>query len=80
MSAATTELNQPVFLTTTTLRARYDGVSRMWISRRIKHDGFPAPIRLGTTSTRLWRLDLVKQWERDQAALGLTYEKKAVQS
>jgi hypothetical protein len=79
MSAATEPTPElSVFLTTATLCARYDGVSRMWISRRIKHDGFPAPTRFGTTSTRLWRLDLVEKWERDQTALGLAFEKKAV--
>ena len=61
-----------------TLCAHYGGVSRMWISRRIKHDGFPAPIRFGTTSTRLWRLDEVKKWDRNQEALGRAFEKKAV--
>jgi hypothetical protein len=73
-----TELNKPTYLTTASLRARYDNVSRMWIRRRIEHDGFPQPTRFGTTSTRLWRLDLVERWERDQAALGLAFDNKAV--
>jgi hypothetical protein len=50
------ELNQPVFLTHKALRVRYGGVSRMWIPRRIKHDGFPASVTFGTLSTQLWRL------------------------
>jgi predicted DNA-binding transcriptional regulator AlpA len=61
------------YLKLAALCARYGSVSRMWISRRIKHDGFPAPTRFGTTSTRLWRLDLVEKWERDH---GSSFEKK----
>jgi hypothetical protein len=64
----TDEPSQPVFLIRDTLRARYGGVSRMWITRRIEQDG--------NTSTRLWRLDLVEKWEADQIALGLAFPKK----
>jgi predicted DNA-binding transcriptional regulator AlpA len=72
----TAEPSQPVFLTRDTLRARYGGVSRMWITRRIEQDGFPPPVRFGNTSTRLWRLDLVAQWEAYQIALGRAFPKK----
>jgi predicted DNA-binding transcriptional regulator AlpA len=67
---------QPIFLTHGTLRARFGGVSRMWVPRRIEHDGFPPPVRFGNSSTRLWRLDLVEKWEADQIALGLAFPKK----
>jgi predicted DNA-binding transcriptional regulator AlpA len=70
------EPSQPVFLNSDTLRARYDGVSRMWITRRIEQDGFPPPVRFGNSSTRLWRLDLVEKWEADQIALSLAFSKK----
>jgi hypothetical protein len=36
------EPSQPVYLSTDQVLARYGGVSRMWIHRRQKRDGFPA--------------------------------------
>ena len=45
------------------VRARYGGVSLMWIFRKTRDDGFPAPIRFGDKSRRYWRLSDLIEWE-----------------
>ena len=58
--------DQPVWLTTAAVRARY-GVSHMWIERRMKDgSGFPKYTLLGRL--RFWRLTEIEEWERKQAA------------
>ena len=44
MSAA---LEQSTYLSTDQVRARFGGVSRMWVHRAIRHRGFPKPLKLG---------------------------------
>ncbi|QDM16843.1 hypothetical protein FNL55_13180 [Tardiphaga sp. vice352] len=52
---------------TAQLRARYGGVSHMWVERRLKDDVlFPRPVYLG--KRRFWRLDDLTVWERIRAA------------
>ncbi len=49
------------------LRARYGGVSHMWIERRLKDDAaFPRPLYIA--KRRFWRLAELATWERSVAA------------
>ncbi|GMO36590.1 hypothetical protein BwSF12_47210 [Bradyrhizobium ottawaense] len=49
------------------LRARYGGVSRMWVQRRLKDDpAFPRPLYIA--NRRFWRLGELTAWERAVAA------------
>ncbi len=52
------------------VRARYGGVSDMWLHRRL-HDNsnFPKPIYI--TKRRYWRLADLVAWERACAALSV---------
>jgi predicted DNA-binding transcriptional regulator AlpA len=55
------------YLTATQLRARWGGVSHMFLERRLKDDpNFPKPIRLSASASawRLWALDDVEAYER----------------
>ncbi len=54
------------FLTAAQLRARYGGVSDMWIWRRLR-DGsrFPQPIEIARR--RYWRLAALIAWENGRA-------------
>jgi len=57
-----------VYLTANQLRARYGGVSHMWLWRRI-HDhstGFPQPKYFGRL--RFWDSREIEAWERTAAA------------
>lgn len=55
-----------IFLSAAQVRARYGGVSFMWIERRLKDDsGYPSPIKMGRL--RFWRLADLEHWERAQA-------------
>ncbi|MGC0326213.1 putative DNA-binding transcriptional regulator AlpA [Bradyrhizobium sp. USDA 326] len=52
---------------TSQLRARYGGVSHMWVERRLKDDpDFPRPLYIA--KRRFWRLGELAAWERDVAA------------
>jgi predicted DNA-binding transcriptional regulator AlpA len=53
------------YLTAAQLRARYGGVSHMWVVRRLRYDPtFPRPIKLGGSLIRMWALDEIEAWER----------------
>jgi predicted DNA-binding transcriptional regulator AlpA len=55
------------YLTATQLRARYGGVSDMWLWRRLEDDThFPKPMRV--KSKRYWRLADLLEWEARHAA------------
>lgn len=43
---------------------RYPCRNHMWLLRRIEHDGFPAPTKMGRL--RYWRLDQIEAWENGQ--------------
>jgi predicted DNA-binding transcriptional regulator AlpA len=45
---------------------RYPGRSHMWVVRRMKNDGFPAPVKFGRL--RFWKAAQVIAWERKQFA------------
>lgn len=48
---------------TAQVRARYGGVSHMWVERRLKDDAdFPRPIYIARN--RFWRLGDLVAWER----------------
>ncbi|WP_441229453.1 hypothetical protein AB7828_03860 [Tardiphaga sp. 215_C5_N2_1] len=52
---------------TARLRARFGGVSHMWVERRLKDDPtFPKPIYI--TNRRFWRVSDLVVWERGQIA------------
>ncbi len=62
MSDTTAEL-----IRTAQLRARYGGVSHMWVERRLKDDPeFPRPIYIARN--RFWRLVELETWERAVAS------------
>lgn len=49
------------------VRARYGGVSHMWIERRLKGDPkFPRPLYIA--KRRFWRVQELVKWEQDKAA------------
>ena len=54
----------PRLITAAQVRQRFGGVSRMWLHRRIRYDGFPRPVRIA--HRRFFRLDQIEQWERQQ--------------
>ena len=45
------------------ISARFGNCNRMWIARRIQRDGFPQPVRFGTSSAVFWLLTEVEAWE-----------------
>lgn len=52
---------------TAQLRARYGGVSHMWVERRLKDDpDFPRPLYIA--KRRFWRVGELCVWERTVAA------------
>jgi predicted DNA-binding transcriptional regulator AlpA len=51
------------FVTAAQLRARYGGVSKMWLERRLESPDFPRPVHLGTR-LRHWRMSEILKWER----------------
>ncbi|WP_445215739.1 hypothetical protein ACKWRH_25320 [Bradyrhizobium sp. Pa8] len=52
---------------TSQVRARYGGVSHMWVERRLKDDpDFPRPLYIA--KRRFWRLVELSAWERSVAA------------
>lgn len=58
-----------VYLTAAQVRARYGGVSHMWIERLLKRaPDFPRPVTLGGSILRFWRLSELETWERACAA------------
>ncbi|MFC7396533.1 helix-turn-helix transcriptional regulator [Chelatococcus sp. GCM10030263] len=53
------------YLSVRSLRARYAGVSHMWVVRRLKNDPtFPRPAYFGRQ--RFWKLAEIEAWERAQ--------------
>jgi predicted DNA-binding transcriptional regulator AlpA len=59
---------------TRNVRARYGGVSDMWITRRMRDDGFPKPVQFGT-SERFWKTAELDGWDRVMIARGLKENK-----
>jgi predicted DNA-binding transcriptional regulator AlpA len=53
------------YLRVNPLRARYGGVSDMWITRKMRDDDFPQPHYLGGGRDRYWRIDELDQWDRE---------------
>jgi predicted DNA-binding transcriptional regulator AlpA len=57
------------FLSAAQVKARYGGVSDMWIHRKLADHDFPAPQTFGTP-TRYWRVADLTDWDalmRDRA-------------
>jgi predicted DNA-binding transcriptional regulator AlpA len=66
MSIIQAEIPQASFLKARQVRARYGGVSHMWLVRRQQDAGFPPPTILG--GIRFWKLSELEHWENDQKA------------
>jgi hypothetical protein len=66
MQNVTPDQSAECFLTARQVRARYGGVSDMWLHRRL-HDasGFPQPVVI--CGRRFWRLSDLVAWERKAA-------------
>jgi hypothetical protein len=60
------ESPQDIFLKARQVRARYGDCSHMWIERRQKDAGFPAPTFFG--GLRFWRLSDLQDWDESQKA------------
>ena len=60
------ESSQDIFLKARQVRARYGDCSHMWIERRRKDAGFPAPTFFG--GLRFWRLSDLQDWDESQKA------------
>ena len=55
-----------VFLNSKQVRARYGGVSAMWLHRR-EHDGSNFPKCVVIAGRKMWRLSELETWERGLA-------------
>ncbi len=72
MSTVRNELTPPPhaeFLSAAQVKARYGGVSDMWIVRKLADHDFPTPQTFGTP-TRYWRVAELNGWDaimRDRA-------------
>jgi hypothetical protein len=67
MPSPTADSSDDVYLQTAQLRARYGGVSHMWVERRLAGDpDFPKPTYI--SKRRFWRLADLVAWERVNAA------------
>lgn len=64
-----TELKRTEYLNAAQVRARFAGVSRMWLHRRMRDSNFPAPVRFGGKN-RFWRLSDIAEWERQMIING----------
>jgi predicted DNA-binding transcriptional regulator AlpA len=57
------------FLSAAQVKARFGGVSDMWLHRKLKDHSFPQPTTFGTAA-RYWRVAELVAWEtamRDRA-------------
>lgn len=62
-----TETLNNSLIPTAQVRARYGGVSHMWVERRLKDDpNFPRPLYIA--KRRFWRLGELIAWEREVAS------------
>jgi predicted DNA-binding transcriptional regulator AlpA len=52
------------YLKTNQVRERYGNCSAMWIERRMKEHGFPAPVYFG--ALRFWRMSDLVAWDAAQ--------------
>lgn len=58
------------YLSTDQVRARFGGVSRMWVHRAVRSYGFPRSLKLGNRSVRgraFYSRAEVERWERTQS-------------
>lgn len=60
------------YLSAAQVKARYGGVSDMWLHRKLANHGFPQPRTFGTAA-RYWRVIDLDAWEttmRDRSIKG----------
>jgi hypothetical protein len=60
------DYSQNIYLKATQVRQRYGNCSNMWITRRQRDEGFPAPDYFG--GLRFWKLGHLERWERERKA------------
>lgn len=63
---------KPIYLRIADVRRRYGGASDMWITRKTRDFGFPAPVFLGGRD-RFWRLEELDAWDRAMIERGSTW-------
>lgn len=66
MSANESQKPKGKFTRVAPLKVRYGGVSDMWITRKMRDDGFPAPVYLGGGRDRYWITEQLDQWDNEQ--------------
>ncbi len=59
--------SSPRYIRVAQVLIRYGGVSQMWLTRRLRDDGFPAPCYFGS-SERFFRVDELDGWDRAMIA------------
>ena len=72
MESAMSATPKPVYVRVAEVRARYGGVSDMWIARKQRDFEFPAAVYLGGRD-RFWRLDELAAWDRAMIEKGSTW-------
>ena len=62
-----TDTAASLYLNAASVRARFAGVSHMWLVRRLASDPtFPRPVKFG--QLRYWKISELEAWEATQAA------------
>jgi predicted DNA-binding transcriptional regulator AlpA len=62
------------YLTSAQVCQRYGSVSRMWIFRKTRDEGFPLPATRFGGRKRFWRLSALVAWERSMIVGELKHE------
>jgi predicted DNA-binding transcriptional regulator AlpA len=52
------------------VKRRYGGVNDMWIHRKMKQAGFPAPVYFGEGTRPFWRTSELIEWENRSIRTG----------
>ncbi len=60
----TNETQRDEYVTSKQVRARYGGVSNMWIHRKTRERGFPEPATRFGGRRRFWRVSDLLAWEQ----------------
>lgn len=63
------ESPKPKYVRVAEVRARYGGVSDMWIARKMRDEAFPQPVYFGGRD-RFWSVEALDEWDRAKIAAG----------
>jgi hypothetical protein len=66
---STTDSDSQLYSRARNVRARYGDVSDMWLTRRMRDDGFPQPVYFATKE-RFWKNEELDEWDRVMIARG----------